>query len=132
MKDENTIKDEFLGFLVEQVDKAKKFTEPFTNRNKRDIELYEGKHVKALQTSVEGGDIVTMYNQSQAQRYAVVDRMIFTNTEGAKSAMFDKPPELVFKSRNASGDEKKQLIVGIYEYLKDKLNLMEFANQSLH
>lgn len=132
MKDENTIKDEFLGFLVDQVDKAKKFTEPFTNRNKRDVELYEGKHVKALQTSVEGGDIVTVYNQSQAQRYAVVDRMIFTNTEGAKSAMFDKPPELVFKSRNASGDTKKQLIVGIYEYLKDKLNLMEFANQSLH
>lgn len=132
MKDENTIKDEFLGFLTDQVDKAKKFTETFTDRNKRDVQLYEGKHVKALQTSVEGGDIVTMYNQSQAQRYAVVDRMIFTNVEGAKSAMFDKPPELVFKSRNASGDTKKQIIVGIYEYLKDKLNLMEFANQSLH
>jgi len=132
MADPNTQKDEFLGFLNQQVDKAKKYTEQFTKRNKRDVDLYEGKHVKALASVVENGDIVSQYNMAQDKRYEVVDRMIFTNTEGAKASMFDRPPDLVFKSRNASGDQKKQLIMGVYEYLKDKLNLMEFANQALH
>jgi len=132
MADKNTIKDEFLGFLTDQTDKAKKHTQKFIDRNKRDVDLYEGKHIKSIMSSVEGGDIVSMYNTSREQRYNIVDRMIFTNTEGAKSMIFDRPPELVFKSRNANGDTKKQIIMGIYEYLKDKLNLMEFANQSLH
>lgn len=125
--------DEFVSFLHTQIDKAKKFTEKFIERNKRDVELYEGKHVITPSSVVDaGGDIVSVYNTSLEQRYSVVDRLIFTNTESAKSAIFDQTPELIFKARNKEATAKEQIVKGVYEYLKDKLELRDFANDALH
>lgn len=125
--------DDFLKFLITQKDKAKKNTKEFIERNKRDVSLYEGKHIVTAQTIVDaGGDIVTASNIQAENRYKKPSKMIFTNTESAKSTIFDRLPDLVFKSRNEGSDLKRQLIEGIYEYLKDKLDLMTFANESLH
>jgi len=125
--------DDFLNFLIAQKTKAKKNTKEFIERNKRDVTLYEGKHIVTAQTIVDaGGDIVTASNVSAENRYKKPSRMIFTNTESAKSTIFDRLPDLIFKNRNEDSDLKRQLIDGVYEYLKDKLDLMTFASESLH
>jgi len=125
--------EDFLKFLHTQIDKAKKHTEQFTNRNKQDVNLYDGKHIITAQSVIDaGGDVITASNLQTDSRYNKPSRMIFTNTESAKSTIFDRLPDLVFKSRNENSDEKRQIIEGTYEYLKDKLDLMTFANESLH
>ncbi|MCH9739500.1 MAG: hypothetical protein K0U38_01475 [Epsilonproteobacteria bacterium] len=126
-------KKDFLQFLITQKDKAKKHTKQFIERNKQDVSLYEGKHIVTAQTIVDaGGDIVSASNAQSENRYKKPSKMIFTNTESAKSTIFDRLPDLVFKNRNEDSDIKRQLVEGVYEYLKDKLDLMTFANDSLH
>ena len=126
-------KTDFISYLHTQVEKAKKHTEKFTDRNKQDVKLYEGKHIITAQTIIDaGGDVISASNVNAENRYKKPSRMIFTNTESAKSTIFDRLPDLIFKSRNVDGDAKSQLVNGIYEYLKDKLDLMTFSNESLH
>lgn len=80
-------------------------------------------------------DLSTTYDRHKLNvndRYEMIIPLIFTNTEAMKASMFERLPDLIFKGRGQQDSDKKNRVEAAYEYLKDKLDLLEVANQAAH
>lgn len=111
-----------LDLLKNRLKVAEKFTQVQIDDVKRSISDYNAK----------SADLISSGDNAVNKRYEFVVPLIFTNVEGMKASMFDRDPELIFNGRGNLDDNKKRKVIAAYEYLKDKLNLGEFAWNAAH
>jgi hypothetical protein len=122
-------KDSILSILLKRLDKAKKWTkEQYIKQAERSMKDYDINEVddEDLSTSVK------RHAFDINKRYEMKIPMIFTNTEAMKASLFERLPDLIVGGRGKDDEEKKETVEATYEYLKDRLSLIEFADQAAH
>lgn len=125
MKKNNT---ELLDFLKKRYKSAKKFT----------IDKYIKQAIRSMNdydTVDADVDLTTKHDKHRLNinsRYEYTIPLIFTNVESFKATLFDRLPDLIIKGRGKNDENKELTINAAYEYLKDKLDLNDFAFQSAH
>jgi len=121
-------KQSIISILLKRYDIAKKFTK----------DKYIKQAVQAMKDydiNEEEQDISSSTNRHSIdvnKRYEMKIPMIFTNTEAMKASLFERLPDLIVGGRGKDDEEKKMVVEAAYEYLKDKLDLLEFADQAAH
>lgn len=124
--EENTL----LDTLKKRYSIAKDFTKKkYINQAKRAMEDYD-----VVDEAVDDLSILTNRHRfdDPNERYNMRIPLIFTNTEAMKASLFERLPDLIFKGRGQDDDQRGKIVNGAYEYLKDKLNLFDIADQSAH
>lgn len=102
---------------------AKTFTDKFRKEVKQNLKDYKA----------EDGWLNSFADDNKlyvnvTKRYEIIIPMIFTQTEGMLSSMFDRLPDLIINQGGAMDREKAQKVEAAYEYLKETAHLEEFAN----
>lgn len=117
-----------LSILKKRYDSAKKFTEKeYIEQAKRAMKDYDTED-ELVDVSIK----VDRHNFDVNKRYEMKVPMIFTNTEAMKAALFERLPDLIIKGRGSDDEGKRKIVDATYEYLKDKLDLFDVADQAAH
>lgn len=112
-----------LDFLNKRTSVAKSYTKSFRDEVKKCLEDYKCEKEDASE-KVHNKHVKTR------NRYDMVIPYIYSTHESLLASVFEKGVELVISDKGASDEAKKIGIKAIYEYLKDKLDLDSFYNQS--
>jgi len=117
-----------LAILKKRYDSAKKFTQTnYIDQAKRAMKDYDTED-ELNDTSIK----VDRHAFDVNKRYEMKIPMIFTNTEAMKAALFERLPDLIIKGRGSDDEGKRKIVDAAYEYLKDKLDLFDVADQAAH
>lgn len=108
-----------LQVLNDRYDIAKSATEDHIDEVKRALDDY-----KAKKFDNKRDDTIHDRHLTKS-RYSFRVPYIFVTHESILSALFDKPPELIFSGKGVMDEEKKKAVEFAYKYLFDKLNLEE-------
>lgn len=112
---------ELLGLLTTRLNIAKKFTENFHDEVKRCVKDFE---LSGTQKEL----LANLANPNA--RYDFKVPYIQATHESYMASIFNRPPDLIIRNRGKYDEEKQKKIQAIYEYLKDKLDLQTFTQET--
>lgn len=112
-----------LDLMKSRLHTAKEFTKPFIKEVERcvkdySLEMTEEEWLAKITNPTARYDFRIPYIQATHESYM--------------AAIFNKAPDIIIRNRGKYDEEKQRKILGAYEYLKDKLDLGMFTQESAH
>lgn len=112
-----------LNNLKSRYEVAKNFTKDYQEQVKTAVKDYKAENPEIALDKV---DVIEV----SQNKYKLIYPLIFVNHEAMMASMFDRVPDLIFNGKGKDDEEKKNKVVGAYNYLRDKLSLEWFLNDS--